>query len=511
MRVNTLRVRNFRSFTDSGRIALAPINVLVGANNAGKSSLLRALHAIQRGGLPVGPDVRVGSTSCEIEIALSDVVEIPNWQAGNRPVTVTHKIILSAPERKGGGSIDWRIVSNGAGLSGGRYELSNVDPHHFVVPYFSRRKTAGYSEDVREHAAMTISIDMSNLAAKLTRIGNPYFPNHDQYASTCHDILGFVVTSIPSTNGQRPGVYLPNREAIDIDFMGEGVPNIVQLLVNLATSENKLFLIEEPENDIHPSALKALLDLIVVSSQKNQFVISTHSNIVVSHLCANENSKLWRVSSPKGRLPYESTVAEVERTVGARQQVLADLGYALSDFGFWSGYIILEESSAEFIIRNYLIPLFAPSLKRIRTISAGGIGNVEPTFADLSRLALFMHLEPTYANRAWVLVDGDDVGRETVRRLRERFKSWHADRFRAFALPQFEHYYPGAFENEVRSVLAIEAPDRRRLAKTHLLQRVIAWLDEDPDRAKSALERSAAEVVQQLRSIEAELAAAPAT
>ena len=41
--------------------------------------------------------------------------------------------------------------------------------------------------------------------------------------------------------------------------MGEGVANIVGLLVDLCLAENKLFLIEEPENDIHPKALKGLL------------------------------------------------------------------------------------------------------------------------------------------------------------------------------------------------------------------------------------------------------------
>jgi hypothetical protein len=57
--------------------------------------------------------------------------------------------------------------------------------------------------------------------------------------------------------------------------MGEGIPHLLGLINDLCLAENKLFLIEEPENDIHPKALKRLLDLIIQKSQSNQFVIST--------------------------------------------------------------------------------------------------------------------------------------------------------------------------------------------------------------------------------------------
>src|SRR5688572_15663099 len=119
--------------------------------------------------------------------------------------------------------------------------------------------------------------------------------------------------------------------------MGEGVPNIVHLLASLATSSGKLFLIEEPENDLHPSALRLLLDLIIESSTKNQFVISTHSNIVVSHLCGSSNSQLLRVTSAREVLPLNSRVEVVPRSSEARFAVLRELGYASSDFDLWEG------------------------------------------------------------------------------------------------------------------------------------------------------------------------------
>jgi predicted ATPase len=509
MRVHSFRVVNFRSFQDSGLISLAPINILIGANNAGKSSLLRALHLLQQGGQMVAADVRVGTPEYEVEINLENVGRVPKWQAGDETAKVSHQIKVSTLDRKSM-SCQWSVNIGGPIFKGSEFTLSNIEPQHFVVPYLSRRKTGGYSEDVREQAAMTMSIDMSNLAAKLTRIGNPYFPNHPQYAQSCLDILGFVVTSIPSPNGQRPVVYLPSREAIDIDFMGEGVPNIVQLLVNLAVSEGKLFLMEEPENDIHPQALRSLLDLIVASSSKNQFVILTHSNIVVSHLCSTERGKLFKIASQKGALPSLSMVNEVEASRAARLQTLTELGYSFADLGLWGGYLILEESSAECIIRTYLIPYFAPSLSRIRTISAGGVGNVEPTFSDLNRLTLFLHLEPAYQNKTWVIVDGDGVGKAAIEKLCTRYREWLPGSFESFAEPQFEWYYPACFATEVEEILAVSAADKRREKKAALLQRVIRWLDEDSARARDALAISANDVIQHLQRIELAFASAHA-
>ena len=71
-----------------------------------------------------------------------------------------------------------------------------------------------------------------------------------------------------------------------------------------------------------------------------------------------------------------SHIREVDATPAARIEVLRRLGYELSDFELWDGWLILEESSAEVIVR-YLIPWFVPRLARIRTVAAGGTSKVE--------------------------------------------------------------------------------------------------------------------------------------
>ena len=294
-------------------------------------------------------------------------------------------------------------------------------------------------------------------------------------------------------------------EELPIDQLGEGVPNVVALLVDLAVSKDKLFLIEEPENDLHPKALKALMDLIILSSKANQFIISTHSNIVLRYLGAEPNAKIYEIRPMDRRQPPEATVHLVEATPEARLKVLRDLGYSFSDFDLWDGWLILEESSAERIIRDYLIPWFVPKLTRIRTLAASGADDVEPRFVDFDRLTRFTHLEGAYKGAAWVRLDGDPKGSAIVDKLRVDYKDWPEDRFACYSSDQFEIYFPAEFQERIEVLIKKPSGKHKSDEKKSLLKNVLAWLDEDEERGKKALEISAAEIIEDLQKIEAQL------
>lgn len=502
MKITSLQLSNFRSFEAMGPIDLGQMNILVGPNNSGKTSILRALHLLQQGCMSAFPEVRVNSTKADVIIGFveNDVSKFL-WTGMDSGF---FRIEVSSGDRNTGNTLLWVMAGTG-NTTAINQQIPNLEPNHFIVPYLSKRKATYYQEDVRNEHALRVTNDMSYLSARLSRLANPGFPDYERYSKTCSAILGFVVTAVPSMNGQRPGVYLPDRQTIPLDQMGEGVPNIVALLADLALSKGKLFLIEEPENDLHPQALKALLDLIVDSAKTNQFVISTHSNIVVRHLASIENSKLFNITSEAGRLPPVATVREVEPTVEARLQVLRDLGYSFSDFDLWDGWLILEESSAERIIRDYLIPWFTPKLSRIRTIATGGSSQVEPTFTDFNRLVRFTHLEEAYRDVVWVRIDGDDDGKKIIEQLQKKYSSWDNESFKCFSSTQFELYYPTVFQDRITAVLSMPKGQSKRDAKRNLLDEVRAWLDADTQRGRDALEISASEIISELRLFESKL------
>jgi hypothetical protein len=235
------------------------------------------------------------------------------------------------------------------------------EPHHFIVPLLSRRRPLQYNESTRIEEAVTITTTKTTLAAKLARISSSSHPDNPAYSRACKEILGFDVGVVASNNGQLPGRYLPGGGSVAIGQLGDGVLQIASFLADIVGSKGKLFLIEEPEIDLHPAALKVLLGLIVTRSASNQFVISTHSGIVLQYLGAEPACRIFQVTSSSGEANHAAAITRLADTPDARIEVLRDLGYALSDFALWGGWLSLEESSAERrIIVDYLIPWFVP-------------------------------------------------------------------------------------------------------------------------------------------------------
>lgn len=497
MYIKSIQIKNFRSFEDSEKIELGKINILVWKNNSWKSSIIKSIQQIQSGE-NFTHDVRHNANHAITTIELEDILTCLPWaHVGN---SGRMEINLS----KASNLPSFNLQDN-IGNNFGAYVLENSEPNYFIVPYLSKRKTTQYIETTNEAETLKISNNFSNLSAKLSRIKDPSFPWHKKYKESCEKILGFMVTSITSPNGQLPWIYFPDSSSLNLSQMGEGVANIIWLLVELAIAKDKLFLIEELENDLHPEALKALLEFIIESSEYNQFIISTHSNIVVNYLSSNDSSNLFNIDFKKWILPTKSTIELVENTTEAKLEVLKELGYSFSDFDLWEWWLILEEASAERIIRDFLIPWFTPKLSRIRTLSAGWIDSIEPVFEDFNRLVRFTHLESIYKNSAWVRTDGDSIGKTTIDKLKAKYIDWKSDRFKTFSKSQFEEYYPEIFQDEVHRVLGISDKKAKRTAKKELLTEVMKWLDEDEKRGREALETSADEIINELREIEKEL------
>ena len=160
------------------------------------------------------------------------------------------------------------------------------------------------------------------------------------------------------------------------------------------------------------------------------------------------------------------------------------------------------------MIRDILIPNFAPKLLgRLRTFSAGGASNLEPSISEFKRLVVFVHLQPVYAGRIWIRADGDKLGKEAVAKIRAAFPYLSKDFADTFKKEQFEHYYPPLFRDKANAILAIEDKSLKRKQKAELLQEVLDWTASNRGAALRAWAMSAKEPIKLLQSIEAKLMA----
>jgi predicted ATP-dependent endonuclease of OLD family len=380
--------------------------------------------------------------------------------------------------------------------------VSYTEPHNLFFPVFSGRRQAYYREQASATNANNISPQDSFLVSRVMPLTGSQIPEAIRFRKLCKGVLGVNFDVFPGDNMQQLGSQVSLHDTIPLEAMGAGLSGALSLLLGLSTSTDKLFIIEEPEDDLHPKALKDLLDAIVEASQHNQFVISTHSSIVLTRLGAIASTRIIHVESDGALLPTSSYRAITERT--ERLEVLQGLGYGLADLDLGQGWLIFEESSAEFFVRQYLTRWFAPKLQNLRTVAARGNSRVEPLFESFREMFLYAHLEPVYRNRAWVLVDGDVGGIKLIERLRSDFSAWPSTHFRAWPKSAFERYYSSEFDAQVEDVLAIEDRKERKAAKAELLRVVIAWIATDEARARDRFAESAAEVIEILRAIEAE-------
>ncbi|MGY1499818.1 ATP-dependent nuclease [Streptomyces sp. QTS52] len=378
------------------------------------------------------------------------------------------------------------------------------EPYNLIYPIFSGRHQSSYEQQVRRDQAFSVIPDDSNIVARVAALASSQVPEAAKFRELCENVLGVKLSVIIGENGQKLGTTLDRFSEITLESMGTGITSALNLLVSLSGAEGKIFLIEEPENDLHPLALKSLLDAIEAASKVNQFIITTHSSIVLGRLGSLSGAVICKaeMTAPDG-LP--TTSYHVAQGPSERLEILRHLGYELADFDLGEGWLIFEESSAERIAREWLIPWFAPGLTRLRTLAAAGTSRVGPIMEDFREIFLFAHLESVYRNRAWVLVDGDPSGKQIVSELRSKFTAWNEGNFRNLAEHSLELYYPSVFQEKAVEVLAMEDKRKKREAKRQLLHEVLAWIEEDTGRAKEEFQQSAADFISHLREIESKV------
>ncbi len=506
MIIKSFQLNNFRSFSDTGKINLSEnVNVLIGPNNAGKSSILLGLLEIQNSNLQVS-DIRIGTSQLNTKIIFDRMSLNDFKKSGIKELSVNQEFGLLIKRSVKLYDKNIEIITPPTGISKVQFQnIENSEPDNVIYPYLSKRKSVTYEETINKKVTNIVSGNFRNLYAKIDRISTEFYPAHSEYLKACEKIIGFPISTIASDNGKKAAFIVNSNDHIPLSSMGEGIVNMVGLIVDLCIADNKIFIIEEPENDIHPEALKSLLELIILKSENNQFIISTHSNIVTRYLGSIKDSKLFRIALDftNNNQPPISEISEIPHNINDRIEVLEELGYEFTDLYIWNAWMFFEESSAEYIVREYLIPWFYPKLSgKVRTFSARTKDELKLKFSDFNRLFVFLHLEQAYKNRVWILIDAGDNEKAILDELKKKYvpNGWKKENFIQLSNHDFEEYYPEEFEEEVSNLGNHSGKDRQDL-KTTLLEKLKQWVNDNPELAKEKFEISFEEIIKVLKSI----------
>lgn len=527
MWISEFQVFNVKSFADSGLLQLSRgINGIVGKNNAGKSTLLQSILCMQLTNqqhplMYPKEAIRIGASESTIRICLRDIQAahfntqgISDGDWGNLTISLTSdpqpRAFIFTPKET---TLTLEEINDTA-ISNVK-PITHQEPNNFILPYTVKRFAQGFGPLMSNNPPQPKFVleSLAQLAEKIQPFTQSTHPLHERFDNLCQGLIGSPMCIIEGVSGHLPGIYTSQNGSIPLSQMGDGVPHIVGLIVHLLKAEKRLFLIEELESGINPEPLKLLLEEIKRSAkeQQNQFLISTHSNIILQSLASEEDCKIIEVIQAQikpGEIPTSSCIQIERGDVEARRRVLMNLGYSLADSDMFDGWLILEEASAETVIRRFLIPQFAPKLINVLgTIAAKGYTQVENQFRALAQNFLYLHLTPAYEKKIWVIIDAGEHEKEAIERLRQEFKSWPSEHFDQFSEHDFEKYYPSCFQDEVERIfnLGKAAKIKKQEEKNKLRIEVIKWIEEDISRAKQEFESSAQEVIDKLRNIESKL------
>lgn len=530
MFIKSIEVKDLRSFEYFKLSFSEQINLIIGANNSGKSTIIKSLYKLQNSNTLNKYDIRTSRESSHILVELNNVSETEKTRFINDKVSQLHNkpkvhvlmdlydsgAVRNQVEKKGLENVEINLenifkINSQINLKFTDFKVLPNYEHkgNFIFPFFSKRKTSHLSSQGGQDSTYLVSDNFQNLPAKLRKVTS--HPNlRKDFEAYCKEILGFTIGIIPGEgNEDKIGMYSgleSSDNPIPVESMGEGVINIIGLIIILLADERKLFLIEELENDIHPKALKKLLNLIVEKSNKNQFIISTHSNIVLRHLGGQESTKVFftDVKYDETSNMFTSSINELENEPDKRMAALEELGYEFSDYDLHEGWLFFEESSAEELVKNYFIRWYFPNtnLAKFKTFSARTITQIKDKFDAFNSLFVYLHLTNVYKNKAWVIVDAGSEEKEVVDKFKNYYvkHGWSENNFQQWGRHDFEEYYPEQFQDRVAEIIKAPKKDRPKL-KAELLHDVKAWIVANPKLAKSEFEKSAKEVIQILENI----------
>jgi len=138
---------------------------------------------------------------------------------------------------------------------------------------------------------------------------------------------------------------------------------LVLIACVLGARDPRLFLLDDPQDFLHPFLERHLMDILTASN--HSFVIATHSATIINSVDANHVTYIEKPGKP-----YEQYVNGSTESI----RVLRELGYRNSDLLFFDGILFVEGISDKELLPK-LFELAAPGeWRRFRDIGISDLG-----------------------------------------------------------------------------------------------------------------------------------------
>lgn len=492
--LSSITLRRFKNLEDV-TIPLGRINVMVGTNNSGKSSVLqgvafgvsvaqtafvkgnaktlspdsliyaplRDVSALAHGGeLKTRQEQAIEVVFCGLEAndegepAESETtVQVRKGKNSNLAIRIEGSLKPSLE------SLDEPFAMYVPGLAG----LPAGEPYR--TPAALRRAAArGDANAVLRNVLWSLRSDDAAWEAFSQNLAT-VFRDHSVEISFDANLDEFIDARVVSPKGSLP-----------IDLAGTGFLQTVQILAYTAKYRPKLLLLDEPDSHIHPDRQRELISLLADLAEQEDFqvIIATHSRHLLDELVKGE------------RFHWMSDGQRMDEDQLDRVRVLTDLGALDSGDLLKSGQVdavILTEDSEKKPIET-LLESSGFDMQRTQVWSYSGCTKIDA--ADV--LARFIQ---DHAPGTEVVVhhDRDYRSDDEVEVLRARFQAKSLHFFvtdgtdvesHLVDLRHIRSHYPQASDNQVNAVIADSTARVRDQSVTSLARK---RLEEDRSRRRA--------------------------
>ena len=377
------------------------VNILIGKNNSGKSSIIDVIEAAFN---PEKWDEYViDDSKIELSFGLTESIISPHFRKDTTSNSIVHfdygmqyvnsKFRISLSRQKG-------VSSNGSIVS----RISDIQeiPNDEILHNFWKQKwidlgRSAYSlfkdfkvirlnserDILPEEEKELYLFNNGEGATNVVRIHLNEWRFNDKEKLITKELLSYLneimypealfedikIKSLPSPkqNVWEISLFESNIGLIPISKSGSGIKTILLVLLKLLvipslpeySNKRIIFAFEEIENNLHPSLQRKLLNFIVNYTKKTEALLffTTHSNISINMLSSDKEAQILHVE----RINQTSIIKQID-SQNDMLTVLDDLDFRASDILQSNGIIWVEGPSDRIYIKKWIDLLSENSL-----------------------------------------------------------------------------------------------------------------------------------------------------